>query len=524
MPIARDRSELVVQTDAPVNVASPEYKGVTVDTYKQQLASLMIYVEGSSWITEYYSQVLNENNELNPLQPNLPAPYQQYTKIKELELKVTDALQHSQNPDNNEMEVTGGATLPTGVIPNVGDMFLADIGDGREGVFTIVTSEKKTLFTSTVYTITYVLTGYNGAEKRFELQNKVVKDVYYRRDFVTYGQNPIIIEEDVLNIERINTYLNNFKQYYFSRFFSNEYSTLILPNQDRTIYDPFLVKAVTSLFDNNEHPILQKIRYLNIEGDEALKQNTIWTAILNVDKVFLLNAVKEMWGISTQYWSQYPLLKTIRFSGIADVLYPVQPLSDVNNQYMIGPEIEGYPIIDKDRLDEDGNLIPWVDPTPTPPPVVVGEWDASNDTFPTLGTGIANAVQANDTWLITVAGSPDGMDLEPDMFIRAVIDVPGQLAVNWTIYDMSTPIVPSVPLIRPTTLDQYYVLSDAFYTESETAQSVLEVQTNNMLNNRAVSISELYRLCEDHKRWGLLDQYYYTPILIVLLKHVLRKI
>lgn len=524
MPIARDRSELVVQEDLPVNVAPPEYKGVTVDTYKQQLSSILIYVEGSSWITEYYSQVLNDNNALNPLQPNLPPPYQQYTKIKQFELKVTEPLQHNQNTETNEMEVVGGATLPAGIIPNLGDMFLADIGDGREGVFTVTSSEKKTLFTSTVYTINYVLTGYNGAEKRFELENKVVKTVYYRKDFINYGQNPIIIEEDVLNVEKINKYINDFKQYYFSRFFSNEYSTLILPNQEVTIYDPFLVKAVTSLFDNSEHPILQKIRYLNIEGDTALKQDTIWSALLNVDKVYLLNAVKEMWGIDTKYWSQYPLLKTIRFSGISQVIYPKYSLSNVNNQYMISEDIMGDPITDTDRLDEDGNFIPWVDPTPTPPIVVVGEWDASNDTFPTQGTGPSNAVAANDVWLITVAGSPDGMDLEPDMFIKAVIADPGQDAANWTIHDMSTPIVPSVPLIRPTTLDEFYVLSNAFYTESETEQSVLEVQTNNMLSDRAVNITELYRLCDDQKRWGLLDQFYYTPILIVLLKHVLRKI
>lgn len=524
MPIARDRSELVVQNDLPVNVAPPEYKGVTVDTYKQQLSSIMIYVEGSSWITEYYSQVLGENNELNPLQPNLPAPYQQYTRIKQFELKVTDPLQHSQNSDNNEMEVVGGATIASGVIPNVGDMFLADIGDGREGVFTITTSDKKTIFNTAVYTVNYVLTGYNGSEKRFELNNKVVKEVYYRKDFINYGQNPIIIEEDVLNVERINKYLSDFKNYYFSRFFSNNFSTLILPNQDITIYDPFLVKAVTSLFDNNEHPILQKIRYLNIEGDTALKQNTIWTALLNVDKVFLTNAVKEMWGISTNYWSQYPLLKTIRFSGITEVIYPKFPLSDVNNQYISGPDIIGDPIMDSDRMDEDGVLIPWVDPTPTPPITVVGDWDASGDTFPILGTGPANAVAANDVWLISVAGSPDGMALEPDQFIIALVDNPGQLATNWAIYDMSTPIIPAVPLIRPTTLDQFYVLSNAFYTESETQQSVLEVQTNNMLSDRAVSITELYRLCDDHKRWGLLDQFYYTPILIILLRHVLRKI
>ena len=34
------------------------------------------------------------------------------------------------------------------VIPNVGDMFLADIGDGKEGVFAVTASDKKTMFTS----------------------------------------------------------------------------------------------------------------------------------------------------------------------------------------------------------------------------------------------------------------------------------------------------------------------------------------------------------------------------------------
>lgn len=524
MPIARDKSQTVVPQPLPVEVAPPEYKGITVDTAKQQLSSLLIYVEGSSWITEYYSQVLNSNNELGPLQPNLPTPYQQFTKIKEFEFKVTDPLTHTQNSETNEMEVTGSATFYAGVIPNVGDMFLADIGDGREGVFAISASEKKALFTSTVYTVSYVLTGFNGAEKRVELEQKVVKTVYFRRDFIKHGQNPIIIEENVLDIEKINKYLNTFKEYYFSRFYGNEWKTLILPNQESTVYDPFLLKAVTDMFDTDEHPLLKRIQYYNIEGDEALKQNTIWTALLNVDRSYLLNAVKEMWGISTEYWSKYPLLKTIRFSGINYIIYPTQPLSTVNNQYVIGPEITGYPVTDIDRTDVNGDFIPWVDPIPTPPPLVMGNWDASLGTFPTVGSGLTGQVMMHDTWLITAGGTCDGLVLEADDFVKALVDNPGQTGTNWTIHDINTPLVPEIPLIRPTTLDQYYVFSNAFYTEAETGQSVLEVQTNNMLNNRAVVMSELYRLCEDQKNWGLLDQFYYTPVLMVLLKYNLRKI
>ena len=523
MPIAKDRTVIVTQDDLPVNVASPEYKGVTVDTYKQQLSSILIYVEGSQWITEYYSQVLNENNELNPLQPKLPAPYQQYIKIKELELKVTDPLTHNQNQENNEMEVVGTANVPAGVIPNVGDMFLADIGDGKEGVFAVTASDKKTMFTSAVYVIEYRLVNPNGTQKRLELENKVVKTVYYRKDFVTFGQDPIIIEPEVLNIEKLTTHLNNIKDYYFSRFYSNEYSTLIVPNQGASVYDPFLVKTMQAMFNVDEHPVLQKIRHLNIEGDQALKQDTLWTALLNVNKTYLLNAVTKIWLVSTRYWSGYPLLKTIRFSGIEYVAYPNNPLTTVNNQFCLGPEVVGIQFSDSSRIDSNGDVIPWVDPTPTPPPVVVGEWDASNDTFPTLGTGPSNTIAPYDTWLISDAGSPGGLALAENQFIQAVVAAPGQDASNWIIYDMSTPIIPPNPLIRPVTLDDYYVLSEAFYTNNGPLQSVLEVQLTNMFSDEAISISELYRLCDDYLNWGLLEQFYYTPLLLTMIKHVIRK-
>ena len=72
------------------------------------------------------------------------------------------------------------------------------------------------------------------------------------------------------------------------------------------------------------------------------------------------------------------------------------------------------------------------------------------------------------------------LKIEESMFIRALINNPAQSAANWIIHEMNTPVVPGIPLIRPTTLDNFYVLSNAFYTESETDQSVLEVQTNNL--------------------------------------------
>lgn len=458
MPIAADKSNVVVQVDLPVNVAAPEYKGVTVDTYKTLLSKMLVYVEGSSMITEYYSQVLGADSELNPSEPDLPTPYQQYIKVKEFEIKVTDPLSHSQDPETNEFTIVGGGTIYAGVIPNVGDMFLADIGDGREGVFTITLSDKKTLFTSSVYSIEYRMTGVNADEVRGNLEDKVVKVTYFRKDFVTTGQNPIIIEETVLSLEKITSALEDIKQYYFSKFFSNEFSTLILPNQPDTVYDSFLVKSISDLFNVGDHPVISKIRYLNVEGNDALKQDTLWTALLNLDKRYLSNAVKNMWTISTNYWSSYPVLKTIRFSGISNIMYPTVPLTTVDAQYVGGEAIVGVYITDSARYDVTGELIPWVDPDPLPP-VVDGD-----------------------------------------------------------------PYIPVIPLIRPVTIDNFYVFSEAFYNESEEGQSVLEVQTNNLLNNRTIDLAQLYRICEEYKTWSLLDQFYYLPVMIIILKVVLRKL
>ena len=277
-----------------------------------------------------------------------------------------------------------------------------------------------------------------------------------------------------------------------------------------------------AMFNVDEHPILQKIRHLNIEGDQALKQDTLWTALLNVNKTYLLNAVTKIWLVSTRYWSGYPLLKTIRFSGIEYVAYPNNPLTTVNNQFCLKPEVVGIQFSDSSRIDSNGDVIPWVDPTPTPPPVVVG--NGMHRMIPFLHWVQDHQILSllHDTWLITDAGSPGGLVVAENQFIQATVAAPGQDANNWIIYDMSTPIIPPNPLIRPVTIDDYYVLSEAFYNNNP-LQSVLEVQLTNMFSDEAISISELYRLCDDYLNWGLLEQFYYTPLLLTMIKHVIRK-
>lgn len=60
-----------------------------------------------------------------------------------------------------------------------------------------------------------------------------------------------------------------------------------------------------------------------------------------------------------------------------------------------------------------------------------GNWDASGGTFPTTGTGDADAVAKGDVYFVTVAGTMGGVEYEVGESFRALVDAPGQTAGNW---------------------------------------------------------------------------------------------
>lgn len=64
---------------------------------------------------------------------------------------------------------------------------------------------------------------------------------------------------------------------------------------------------------------------------------------------------------------------------------------------------------------------------------LVGGYDASGNTYPTIGSGTADAVQKGDSYIVTVAGTLGGTLVAIGDILIATIDAPGQTAGNWAI-------------------------------------------------------------------------------------------
>jgi hypothetical protein len=307
-------------------IAEPEYKGVVVDSRYTPNTALMTHVEGSSWTVAYYSQVLDEDNPLAGQNVTMPATIQQYKLVNGFELKVTQPLTTSQDPQSKAMLVTGSANVYPSLIPNKGDMFVADTGDGRAAIFTVMQSERKSMLKDAVFAIEYQLTDYATDIRMGDLNAKVIDKVQFVRDYLTYGKNPLLRMEDYEVVHELRMRWGDITQRYFKSFVSNEFKTLLVPQQgEKAVYDPFLTKAVMSFFTTYDAPDIREVRILNVSGDDFMDAPTIWDALKNRDINLLKFCNSKAGLVFAREFDANPMLNGIYFSGVDYVVYPKDP-------------------------------------------------------------------------------------------------------------------------------------------------------------------------------------------------------
>ncbi len=316
-------------------MAEPRYQKETpiVDARYSPSAHLLQHVEGSAWAVDYYAQMLGPASEPTPQQIGKPAAQQQYTLIRELELKVTAPLTPQQNTENNTFDVVGAASIFARVVPNKGDMFLADAGDGRLAVFTLTNVEKKTYLRDAVYAVEYKLVDYANEERLEDLKEKTVRTLLFKKDFLQFGQNPLILSEDFGYHIQFKDAYHDLLGLYMHDFFSREYNTLLIPDQQYRSYDPFLTKRFLDWVSTKDHPYVNRIVLPNVSGDKAMDQITVWDCLSRLNGEWLHAAMQEARLLDTIYFKHRPHLGGIFFTGIERVMYPRDPRTDVDADF-----------------------------------------------------------------------------------------------------------------------------------------------------------------------------------------------
>lgn len=435
----------------------PSYRGVTVDSRFTPLNTLLQHVEGSRWTTNYYSQILGRDSELTGQQLDRSPVYQQYALIEGLELLVSSPLTSTQNAESKSMDITGAATMYPGTIPNKGDMFLADIGDGRQGIFVVTTAEKKSHLREAYYTIEYSLKNYAEADSNYleDLERKTIKRFKFVREFTTFGQNPQILSESYNELLEFGKLYKSLLAVYLAEFFSLEEQTLLVPDQLQPTYDPFLTQSFVDWIGTEEHPYMGKIKLPSVRDDRVMLQPTIWECIKQMDDDLLPVIVQRVGLADRAQWRNWPAYSGVYFTKIEKIVYPRIERTDVD-------------------ADHDNQCL---DPATL-------DLQAGQNRF----SGMSRSFSTTTLDGFTVPG----------------------------------PTPTALPDIISVTSDDYYVFSEGFYSRVPVPATNLERLALAAIRGQAINREDLMRIARKALTMPNLERFYYTPVILALLKVATR--
>ncbi len=445
------------------------YCSTVVDTQNAPLNTLLAYVDGMPWTVNYYRQVITTQSDLKEQDVGETGVYQQYEKINNMEIRVTESLSGDQNQDTAQMKISGAALIYPFLTPNVGDMFIADAGFNQKGVYTIDAVERKSFNLDTTYQISYHLMDFtNRAPGRVaDLDTKVIREYYFDKSRLMMGMPPTLTTQDYANMQSLTRYFQQIVNDYFNVFYIHDYDTLAIPGQGTGCYDPFVVDYVLKIVNTFDNLVIRKVRNYATDNDDYLRQPQFWKMMLTRDIGMLPYINRFMGLVDVKYFNYNSMFKGIRYSRMSYVLYPTT--ADFS---MMNPN-DLVPVSDPLLMNYDTPGTTVFSQAPIFKPQAFRQLVDSKSSGGSLVDLLANSTTANNT-------------------------------IGQVIY-------PSL------NLDHSYVLSGAFYSQSGKL-SLLETLVTNYLEGNALSLDDIVSCCKIYRNWNRMDQFYYLPILMTLIK------
>lgn len=462
------------------------YTTPVVDLRWKPLDSLITHVNGSSWVVDYFCQVITKDSDLSGLQATASGVYQQYTRIASLELKVSSPLSTSQDETSVSMSATGSSVVFPVVIPNVGDMFLAEVSPGQLALFQVTRTSKKSLFSQSCYEIEYSLDSTDPI-KIDDLASKVVESYYYHATYINHGRNPLVVEKQAQGIVGLHRLYGELIQRYLSCFFSQEYQTLMVPEQGAQMVDTFLTKYFLKVVETGDDSRIPRMLRQNVQSLREHNEVTIFDAI-HEQSLFKFNHLSSQFTLLTKHsFDKRPRLAGFRWSAIEYAVWPT------SHHYNVDEPVMG-------ALPEPSR---WLR-APSSEDIRASWARHSKDLYPAEPP---------------VLDVPEPQDDEySSLYDMYAWDEPKSLDRYASIYGIT--LFGSKKkytfCVNPVSLERHYIFQEDFYKAKPSC--IFECLLLDHVKGKPIDADVLYDLGFLSTRWSRLDQFYYTPMLLDMFK------
>lgn len=325
------------------------------------LSNIVSFVEGYSWNVDYFGQVLASDDAVNPYSLSTSPTIQQYKAIKNLEIRVQSPQAYSLSKTDLEQTWVGeGILFPGSIIPSKYDVFLADVGLNRQAVFTVSNVDVKSALAEGVYEISYVANMLLDDATEADLKLKTVDEGYFSKDFMLTGQNPVLNEGTMRDINDLHDEYSKILGLLCDDFINKRNNFLTLPETPSITYDPYLHEFLTKIIETSQHKELRNLTRPSIRRDLELDVETIWDILFEGHD---RRIERNMGVVDTRYVRGLAMYGSIMHTKLHRFIGPVgyggvnSPFNiratEVESLYPIDPISEVRPIIHNVDLDDN---------------------------------------------------------------------------------------------------------------------------------------------------------------------------
>ena len=230
--------------------------GVASESDKQ-LAFLAAYVEGSNITVTFYHQIKSDafgRSAQNTFSETLDPIHQNFLKINNFQMKLTEQVAFNYNNDATQSQVNGTAVLYPYFCPYQGDMFIYQTNANKLGLFKITEPPTRlALAGSTCHTIKFILLQWVDADILERLNACVVDEANFNLQTFLNGQGTLLTSDEAQLQADTKKAIEVLTHRYVADFLETKvYRTFI---ENACLYDPYIVEFCMKLFDCKDLPI-----------------------------------------------------------------------------------------------------------------------------------------------------------------------------------------------------------------------------------------------------------------------------
>lgn len=270
------------QADALNNMAYVEdamLNKYALDTkaYPNVTKQLTGFIKGKRVLVTYYRQLRKGGANIRTNIADFPTTRNiinsEYQKILNLEITLPSGFTFESNPDRSSADVRGSAMMYPYLNPNVGDIFMCGVGDGRIGVFQISKVDISSWRNDRIYIVNFVLQSFADHSDVDPVEGAVTLVSVFSKANYLGGTASLLSEETYLLLQKAKSIRLQMLKYYHQTFHCSDINSYLRPDG---VYDPFAIMFLANKMTMDDLHLRPKI----LTGQDSKQyKKTIWSLL-----------------------------------------------------------------------------------------------------------------------------------------------------------------------------------------------------------------------------------------------------